>query len=302
MRLPLVGLEEDKARNTKKDKNLLWKENLCIWGLRTTSRWSASRIQKHQKGDPSGGPVLFPSPGSFFNENMLSSYLLFLPNRLPPRIVLCCVVWRRQSCLLSRDSSRLFLALAKDSRVSRKEPLSRHLCQCYQHLGKPYDLNRTFRVRGLPIAYFLWEAFHMRKFILVAMAALTTLPIGLSAAALTLRDGNVVYGQFVSGTSQTIVFDDSNGVRRRFDVDRILNIDFSPSNAPIANASPREYQQPVNRPPIYDSNTANRIDDRNDGDWARIPRGTEIEVRTDESINSRNPPKGEPIPRQSLTT
>jgi hypothetical protein len=144
----------------------------------------------------------------------------------------------------------------------------------------------------------------MRNFTLMATAVLATLPIGLSAAALTLRDGSVVYGQFVSGTTQTIIFADSDGVRRRFDVDRILNIDFSSSNTAQANGGRRDqnppdrsYQPPPNRPPVYDGNVANRTDERNnDGDWARLPRGTEIQVRTDESINSHSAAEGRTYP------
>ncbi len=148
----------------------------------------------------------------------------------------------------------------------------------------------------------------MRKLILLAVAAVIAIPAGLSAAALTLRDGSVVYGQFVSGTSQSIIFEDSNGVRRRFDVDRILNIDFSPNNAPSAGINQRDFPperqqdrayptQPPPPPgrPAFDNNSADRIDDRV-GDWARIPRGAEIQVRTDETINSQSATEGRTYP------
>ena len=69
----------------------------------------------------------------------------------------------------------------------------------------------------------------MRKYAMLAMLAI--LPPVLSAARITLRDGSVVYGQFISGTSQTIVFQDDNGVRRRFDVNQVQNIDFGGVNA-----------------------------------------------------------------------
>ena len=69
---PLVGLGEGPAKNTK-DKNLLWKEDQCIGRRRTTSCWSAPRIQKtSRKGIPAAGR-LFPPPGSFFNEKMLTA-------------------------------------------------------------------------------------------------------------------------------------------------------------------------------------------------------------------------------------
>jgi hypothetical protein len=138
----------------------------------------------------------------------------------------------------------------------------------------------------------------MRKFFL--MAALCILPVALSAAKLTLRDGTVIYGQFVSGTSQNIVFQDDTGMRRGYDVDRILNIDFSPGSRPLTGSYQRDpyNQRPDNRPPGYDNNNnAYRSDERRyDNDWAVLPRGTELLVRTDENINSQNAAEGRPYP------
>jgi hypothetical protein len=136
------------------------------------------------------------------------------------------------------------------------------------------------------------------------MAFLTILPLGLSAAKLTLRDGGVVYGQFVSGTSRSIVFQDDSGVRQTFDLDRVINIDFSPVISPAAGAYPREQenQRPDSRPPVYEGNNANRSGDRGpddrryDADWATLPRGSEILVRTDESINSQSAAEGRTYP------
>jgi hypothetical protein len=136
----------------------------------------------------------------------------------------------------------------------------------------------------------------MRKFILLAV--LTIFPLGLFAARLTLRDGTVVYGQFISGTSQNIIFQDDTGARRRFDLDRIQTIDFNSVN-PRAGAYPRDpnYPRPDDRPPGYESNTANRPDERRpDSDWATLPRGTELSVRTDESINSQSAAEGRTYP------
>jgi hypothetical protein len=109
----------------------------------------------------------------------------------------------------------------------------------------------------------------------------------------------VIYGQFVSGTSQNIVFQDDNGGRRGYDVDRILNIDFTPGNRPAAGAYPRDpyNQRPDNRPPGYDNNNASRSDEhRYDSDWAILPRGTELLVRTDENINSQSAAEGRTYP------
>src|SRR5437764_15413066 len=62
----------------------------------------------------------------------------------------------------------------------------------------------------------------MRKYAILALLAI----VPAFAARLTLRDGTVVYGEFVSGTSQNIIFRDDNGVQRRFNVNQIQGIDF----------------------------------------------------------------------------
>ena len=89
----------------------------------------------------------------------------------------------------------------------------------------------------------------MRKY--AALALLALLPPVLSAAQLTLRDGTVIYGQFISGTSQNIVFQDDNGVRRRFNVNQIQGINFDN----VSTTANRGYNQPNAR-------NDNRRDDR----------------------------------------
>jgi hypothetical protein len=64
----------------------------------------------------------------------------------------------------------------------------------------------------------------VRRFL--AVAVLVLVPALVSAARLSLRDGSVIYGEFVSGSPQGIVFRDANGVRRRFDLQQVQNIDF----------------------------------------------------------------------------
>src|SRR3954471_4676792 len=89
----------------------------------------------------------------------------------------------------------------------------------------------------------------MRKFAILALLAI----VPAFAARLTLRDGTVVYGQFVSGTAQNIVFRDDNGVQRRFDVNQIQGIDFSGINTAAGRFNDN------NRP-----NDNNRYNDNND--------------------------------------
>ena len=66
----------------------------------------------------------------------------------------------------------------------------------------------------------------MRKYAILALLAI----VPVFAARLTLRDGTVIYGEFVSGTSQNIVFRDDNGVQRRFNLNQIQGIDFGGVN------------------------------------------------------------------------
>jgi hypothetical protein len=121
----------------------------------------------------------------------------------------------------------------------------------------------------------------MRKYAMLALIAF--LPPVLSAARLTLRDGSVIYGQFISGTSQNVIFQDDNGVRRRFNLNQVQGIDFSN----VTNSLRRENTYNGN------TNTAYRTDDRRNGnDWAILPAGTSLSVRSDETIDERNAGEG----------
>jgi hypothetical protein len=115
----------------------------------------------------------------------------------------------------------------------------------------------------------------MRKF--AALTILALLPPFLSAARLVLRDGTIVYGQFVSGSPQNIVFQDDGGIRRRFDLNQVQTIDFTERVATLDRGA----------------NSANRVEERRyQHDWTVLPAGTSISVRTDEDIDSRNAAEG----------
>jgi hypothetical protein len=119
----------------------------------------------------------------------------------------------------------------------------------------------------------------MRRFAILAMLAL--LPPFLSAARLTLRNGTVIYGQFLSGSPQVIVFQDDNGVRRRFNLNQVQSLDFL---EPVT-----ELDRGVR--------SADRLDEpRYARDWAVLPVGTSISVRTDETIDSGNAVEGRTFP------
>ncbi len=143
----------------------------------------------------------------------------------------------------------------------------------------------------------------MRKIALAALVAL--FPLGLFAARLTLRDGTVMYGRFVSGSSNDIVFQDDNGMRHRFVMDQVQTIDFdsvNPQQSRTYNGNPYQEQNPGynNNNPGYSNNNNGDYDNntayRSAGDWAVLPPGTQLSVRTDEEINSQTGEEGRTYP------
>ncbi len=116
--------------------------------------------------------------------------------------------------------------------------------------------------------------------ILAALTATLIFSAVLPADRITLKNGASHDGTFLSGTSASIVFRDGNGVRHRFPVGDIQNISFGnnyPATTGSANRSARESERPYN----YTSGT--RI----------LPAGTQLSVRTDETIDSRNATEGQ---------
>jgi hypothetical protein len=116
------------------------------------------------------------------------------------------------------------------------------------------------------------------------LALVALLAPALDAARLTLRDGSVIYGQFISGTSQNIVFQDDNGVRRRFNLNQIQGIDFDAVNSSLSQRSG-----------AVNNTTASRTDNRLGNEWV-LPAGTSISVRTDETIDDRSGFEGRSFP------
>src|ERR1041384_7432597 len=115
----------------------------------------------------------------------------------------------------------------------------------------------------------------MRKIGLLILVALL-IPLALSAARLTLRDGTVVYGQFLNSSFGKIDIQDSRGMRRTFDVRQIREIDFRSSDSsadryfpgdPIPGARPP-------RQPAFDSTPPGRDETRYGRTWTTLFPGT----------------------------
>lgn len=122
----------------------------------------------------------------------------------------------------------------------------------------------------------------MRKWALFALIGM--MPFSLLAARLVLRDGTVIRGEFVGGTSRQITFQDERGMRRQFDLDQVQTIDFGRVEAPAGAENGNAYrtEPPATGQPPYGSEHY----------WAVVPAGTELAVRTDETIDSNNAAEG----------
>jgi len=94
-----------------------------------------------------------------------------------------------------------------------------------------------------------------------------------------------VYGNFISGTERNIIFQDQNGVRRRFDTNQVQNLDFDAVSAP-ASGLPGE----AGRRDRQSENNADRVDGRYEG--MVLPAGTQISVRANEAISADTASEG----------
>src|SRR5262249_25837772 len=87
---------------------------------------------------------------------------------------------------------------------------------------------------------------------------------------ITLRDGSQRYGTFVSASDRTMTFEE-NGMRRQYDLSQVQSIQFDPSIAYRNNARSSSYADRASR-----ANLEGRM----------IPSGTEVSVRTNETIEA----------------
>jgi outer membrane lipoprotein SlyB len=135
---------------------------------------------------------------------------------------------------------------------------------------------------------------------LARFAVLGIFVLSLSAARITLRDGTVVYGQFVSGSQQYVVVQDQNGMRHRYDINQVQLIDFGAVNTPAGDRDrqyneSRNYQgnnsSPQDRNNTYQSQN-NQPERRYGNRFALLQPGTQIAVRADERIDSRDASEG----------
>ncbi|MFN7993236.1 MAG: hypothetical protein U0Q18_06530 [Bryobacteraceae bacterium] len=139
----------------------------------------------------------------------------------------------------------------------------------------------------------------MRK--LMVLGLIASIPLSLTAARLTLRDGTTYHGTFVSGDSHTITFREDNGERHTIDLDRVRSLDFrSPTNSDtIAN---RSAEAASAMPAMIPAATA-ASPSKTSG--AVIPAGRRIALRTNEPIDTTTADEGRSyaaIVAQDITT
>ncbi len=134
----------------------------------------------------------------------------------------------------------------------------------------------------------------MRK--LLCVAAMAVFASTLFGARLTLRDGTAVYGRFVSGDGNSVVFQDENGMNHRYGLNQIQIIDFdavepggmyggsanraAPQNNPYGNPN-SQYTQ-------YGNQNNSQYGNQYGGNEVVIPAGSQISVRTENEINAQN--------------
>ena len=113
-----------------------------------------------------------------------------------------------------------------------------------------------------------------------------------------LRDGTSFDGRMTGATERSITFRDNSGQMHRFEVDRVQSIQFT--GADRSNSYGTNYPgnnnatSPAPPPPDsqYGAYGPNGNGGRNTGYAMEVPAGTEIAVRTNETIDARDTSQG----------
>ena len=160
----------------------------------------------------------------------------------------------------------------------------------------------------------------------VLVASLLTLAIAAPAWSdtLLLRDGRTLSGTLVSANRNSVSFQDRSGRRFRYSVTEVDSVQFG--DGPYSSDNSDHYRRPENPPrPVYDNNPGygnnqsngnnqsygNNQDYRNDNRYQQtpdygqarmervvLPAGTEVVVRTNERIVSRDVVEGQTFSAQ----
>lgn len=121
--------------------------------------------------------------------------------------------------------------------------------------------------------------------ILVAASSL------IAADLVTLRDGSRRYGTFIGSAGGEITFDEENGARQRYSFAQVKSIEFDAGSSSLSRAtsssSTTTSQTTTSRSGVYADPPASRVTTTR-----TIPAGTELQVRTNEAIQSESAAEG----------
>jgi hypothetical protein len=109
--------------------------------------------------------------------------------------------------------------------------------------------------------------------------------LGLSSAwggTLKLKNGTEITGTLVSATADTVVIRDDRGTERTFNMSEVESMNFGDSNASPARSST-----------VNDSSASSDTSQANTGTSMTVPVGSEIAVRTNETIDSNSAQEGQ---------
>src|SRR6266403_2535663 len=140
----------------------------------------------------------------------------------------------------------------------------------------------------------------------VLVASFLTLAIAMPALSdtLLLRDGRRLSGTLIGANKSTISFQDRSGRRVRYSVSQVEAVQFG--DGPYNSGNYGRPENPVR--PVYDRNQDNRNDNRyqENRDYGHsrmervvLPVGTEVSVRTNERIDSRDVVEGQTFSAQN---
>ena len=132
---------------------------------------------------------------------------------------------------------------------------------------------------------------------LAALLPFTALTL-CAQETILLRDGTSFDGRMTGATERSITFRDNSGQMHRFDVDRVQSIQFTGAdrtNSYGANYPGNNNAAPPGPPPPdnqYGAYAPNGARGRDAGYAMEVPAGTEIGVRTNETIDTRDTSQG----------
>src|SRR5947199_8935725 len=115
------------------------------------------------------------------------------------------------------------------------------------------------------LLYSVYRGIYMKKLAIPIVAVL--MPLLAAADTITLHDGSRHYGTFVGSSGRMITFDETNGARQTYSIDRVQSVEFDSGLTSQSSRRSGIYADRPERP-------------YSDGMTRTLPAGTELSVRT----------------------